>query len=164
MGGIFVLDGGCEAWTVEQREQRRQEQERLRLLWQKELASRQAKLLNIEDRDSQYRLVNQELTLIARHRQVLRERGLTDTELHSAVELGALRTWNPDQRIMGISADLAGVDPFTRALTGVDGIAIYAFDPDGFITGAQVKTASSAPQASTFGSVASVSAAMGHIC
>ena len=145
MGGLFVLDGGYDVWNPELQVKRRQEQERKILLWQKELASRQAKLLSIEDRDSQYRLINRKLTLIARHRQILLERGLTDTELRSAVEFGAIATWNPGQRIIGVSPDLAGVDPFTRALTGVDGIAIYAFDPDGFITGAQVKTDSGTP-------------------
>ena len=139
MGGLFVLDNGCDAWNPELQVKLRQEQARLRLLWQKELASRQAKLLSIEDRDSQYRLINRKLTLISRHRQVLLERGLTDNELHSAIELGAIATWNPVQRIIGVSPDLAGVDPFTRALVGVDGIAIYALDPEGHITGAQLK-------------------------
>ena len=134
MGGLFVLANEHDNSNSEQRACWRQEQDFKRLLRSKELASRQAKLLSIEERDAQYRLFNQDLTLIARHRQVLRERGLADTELHSAVELGALRSWNPVQRIIGVSPDLAGVDPFTRALTGVDGIAIYAFDPDGFIT------------------------------
>ncbi len=145
MGGLFVPDDGHDNSNEAYRAAWRQEQDIKRLLRDQELASRQAKLLSISERDAQYRLVNQDLTLIARHRQVLRERGLADTEVHNAVELGALRTWNPGQRIMGISADLAGVDPFTRALTGVDGIAIYAFDPDGFITGAQVKTDSGIP-------------------
>ena len=145
MGGLFIADAGHDNSNEAYRASMRQEQDVKRLLRDQELAQRQAKLLSIEDRSTQYRLVNQDLTLIARHRQVLRERGLTDTELHSAVELGALRTWNPVQRIIGISADLAGVDPFTRALTGVDGIVIYALDPDGFITGAQVKTDSGTP-------------------
>ncbi len=145
MGGLWVADAGHDTKNEAYRAAWRQERDIKRILRDQELAQRQAKLLSIEERDAQYRLVNQDLTLIARHRQVLRERGLADTEVHNAVELGALRTWNPGQRIMGISADLAGVDPFTRALTGVDGIAIYAFDPDGFITGAQVKTDSGTP-------------------
>jgi len=145
MGGLFVIDDGHDNWNSEQRTVWRQEQELKQLLREKELAQRQAKLLSIEERNAQHQLVNRELTLIARHRQVLRERGLTDAELHSAVELGALRTWNPDQLIMGISPSLAGVDPFTCALVGVEGIAICAFDPDGKITGAQIKTDSGTP-------------------
>ena len=146
MGGLFVLvDHGHENWNSEQRALWQQEQDLKRLLREKELAERQAKLLSIEERDSQYCLVNRDLTLTARHRQVLQERGLADAELHTAVEIGALRTWNPDQQIIGVSPELAGVDPFTHTLAGVEGIAIYAFDPEGRITGAQIKTDSGTP-------------------
>ncbi len=145
MGGLFVPDDGHDNSNEAERTAWRQEQDLKRRLRDQELAQRQAKRLSIEERSTQYRLVNQELTLIARHRKVLVERGLTEGEVEKAFELGALITWNPGQRIMGLSPDLAGVDPFTRALAGVDGIAIYALNPDGKITGAQVKTDSGTP-------------------
>jgi len=83
--------------------------------------------------------VNQNLTLVARHRKSLGSRGLSEAEIDLAYKLGALRTWNPDQRIFGLSLDLAGVNPVGPCLGGMYGIAIYAFDPQGKITGAQLK-------------------------
>lgn len=140
MGGLFVADDGESDWNEEQRAQRQQEQELQRRQRDKAEAQRRAKLLSIEERDRQYRLVNKNLTLTPSHRQVLSARGLTDGEIDLAVELGAIRTWNPGQPVLEVSPDLAGVDPFTRSLAGVYGIAIYACDPNANIVGAQLKT------------------------
>jgi len=145
MGGLFVPDDGHDNSNEAERAPWRQEQNIKRRRSDLELASRQAKLLSIEDRSTQYRLVNRKLTLIARHRKLLLERGLTAASINFAFELGAIATWNPGQRIIGILSDLAGVNPINRTLAGVDGIAIYALDPDGKITGAQVKTDSGTP-------------------
>jgi len=139
MGGLFVANDGYDTSNFEQQSKRRQEQEikqRERLEAQ---AREQAKLLSISERDEQYRLINQHLTLLTRHRQVLSSRNLDETEINLAFELGALRTWNPEQRIFGLSPDCSGVNPMTRCLAGVYGIGIYAFDPDGKITSAQLK-------------------------
>jgi len=145
MGGLFVRDDGTDNWNEEQRIQRRQEQELLRRQRSAAIARHNAQLLSIDERDSQYRLVNQNLTLVARHRLLLGSRGLTDTEINWAFELGALRTWNPEQRIFGLSLDLAGVNPVGPCLGGMYGIAIYAFDPQGKITGAQLKPENEKP-------------------
>ncbi len=145
MGGLFVRDDGSDNWNQEQRIQRRQEQEILRRQRSEALAQRNAQLLSVEERDSQYRLVNQNLTLVVRHRKSLGARGLSDAEINLAFELGALRTWNPDQRIFGLSLDLAGVNPVGPCLGGMYGIAIYAFDPQGKITGAQLKPENEKP-------------------
>lgn len=139
MGGLFVADDGYDTSKLEEQSKRRQEQELKRILREKELAQRQAKLLSVSERNEQYRLVNQNLTLLTRHRQTLSARDLTEAEIEFAFELGALRTWNPEQLIFGLSPDCSGVNPMTRCLAGVYGIAIYALDPDGNITGAQLK-------------------------
>jgi len=139
MGGLFVADDGYDSWNQSQREQRLKEQELKRVLREKELAQRQAKLLSVESRNEQYQLVNQNLTLTERHRQTLGSRGLTESEIEFAFELGALRTWNPEQRVFGLSPDCSGVNPTRRCLAGMYGIAIYALDPEGRITGAQLK-------------------------
>jgi hypothetical protein len=73
-------DERYEEWT-RQLEARRQQRET-------ESARLRAKLLEIKERDRQYRILNQQLTLTARHRQTLLERGLTDTEIDLAIELG----------------------------------------------------------------------------
>ncbi len=145
MGGLFVRSDGSDNWDSDQLLQRRQEQELKRRQREEARARHNAQLLSVEERDSQYRLVNQNLTLVDRHRKTVLSRGLTDVEIDLAVELGALRTWNPEQRIFGLSPDLAGVNPFASCLGGVYGIAIYAFDPEGHITGAQLKTENDKP-------------------
>ncbi len=127
-------DERSEEWKRQQ-SARRQQQEI-------EAARRRAKLLSIVERSTQYRILNQQLTFSARHRQPLLERGLTDAEIDLAIGLGAVRTWNPGQQVSGVSAALAGVDPIaptltTRKLIGSPGFTITAFDPSGQITGYQ---------------------------
>lgn len=136
MGGLFVLGGTAN----QNQEQWQRNQETKRFQRESERAEYQAKLLPVEERSSQYRLVNQQLRLINRHRKALHEeRKLTDSEIDLAIELGAIRTWNPGQQIIGALPDLAGIDPLTGSLAGIYGIAIYSFDPAGNITGAQLK-------------------------
>ena len=139
--GIWTMDDGRDRdWSSEHREEWQWQQEARRQQQEIEDAHRRAKLLTVEERDRQYRILNQQLTLSNRHRGVLGDRGLTDAEVDFVIEQGAVRTWNPRQRINGVSPDLAGINPSTRQLTGVDGIALYAFDPAGRVTGAQLKT------------------------
>ncbi len=145
MGGLFVRHDENDDWNEEQRIQRRQEQELKRRQRSAALARQNAQLLSVEERDSQYRLVNQNLTLVARHRNSCGARGLSEAEIDLAYKLGAIRTWNPDQRIFGLSLDLAGVNPVGPCLGGMYGIAIYAFDPQGKITGAQLKPENEKP-------------------
>ncbi len=143
-----VDDGSDRAWPPERLEEwKRQHSARLRQR-ETESARRRAKLLPVESRSRQYRILNQQLTLTARHRQTLLERGLTDTEIDLSVELGAVRTWNPGQQINGVSPDLAGVDPTgpIRKLVGSLGFTIAAFDPSGQITGYQRKTDKGEPK------------------
>ncbi len=71
MGGLFVLVNEHDNSFEAQRADWRHKQDIKRLLRSKELASRQAKLLSIEERDAQYRIINRKLTLIARHQQIL---------------------------------------------------------------------------------------------
>jgi len=139
MGGLWVALDGSDNWNEQEQSLWRQEQELKRSLRSEAQARLQAKLLSAKERDEQYRLVNQNLTLTERHRQTLGSRDLASSEIEFAFELGALRTWNPEQRVFGLSPDLAGLNPVTRTLASVYGIAIYALDPDGHITGAQVK-------------------------
>ena len=79
MGGLFVRADATDNWNSEQQEQRRQEHELKRRQQEEARARHNAQLLSVEERDSQYRLVNQNLTLVDRHRKNLRSRGLTDS-------------------------------------------------------------------------------------
>lgn len=139
MGGLFVIDDGYDTSNEKEQSKRRQEQELKQRERLEAQAREQAKLLRLSERDEQYRLVNQNLTLTKHHRQTLGERSLTSSEIEFAFELGALRTWNPEQHVFGLSPDLAGLNPVTHRLASVYGIAIYALDPDGKITSATVK-------------------------
>jgi len=139
MGGLFIALDGSDNWNEQEYFKWQQEQEIKRRQRESAQAQLEAKLLSAKERDEQYRLVNQNLTLTSRHRQTLGDRSLTESEIEFAFELDALRTWNPEQPVFGLSPDLAGLNPTRRCLAGVYGIAIYALDPEGRITGAQVK-------------------------
>ncbi|MDZ8104696.1 MAG: hypothetical protein RM338_03610 [Nostoc sp. DedQUE12a] len=97
-------------------------------------------LLSIEERDRQYRLVNENLRFVQRHREELQRRGLTEGEINFVVESGWLKTWNSGQLIRDLSPNLAGVDP-TKSMPELknhSGFAVWALDVEGRITGAQI--------------------------
>lgn len=97
-------------------------------------------LLSIEDRDRQYRLVNENLRFVPRHQEELQRRGLSESEINFTIEMGWLRTWNSGQLIRGLSPNLAGTD-CSRGIPELkhhSGFAVWAIDPQGRITGGQI--------------------------
>lgn len=90
-------------------------------------------------RDAAYRKLVGELDLALRHRDKLkRDRHLCDDQIDFAYQQGWLTTWQPGNNYHGISRELAGIDPKTGKLTGVDGIAIAALNPANQVTGFQL--------------------------
>jgi rhodanese-related sulfurtransferase len=134
MGGLFVANDSNrpnETW-----------QDRIDRINQRRAQERQAaRLLSIEERDHYYRAVVSQLGRSQEHVQVLLERGLTPAEIEQA----GFRSWEPGKRVMGATSQLAGIDSRGDRLMGSKGIFIPAYDPQGNITGAQIKTNSGRP-------------------
>jgi hypothetical protein len=95
--------------------------------------------LDLPNRDAAYRKLSEKLDLSLRHREKLRrDRHLSDAQINFAYQQGWVRTWQPGNNYHGMSSELAGIDPKSGRLTGVDGIAIAALDPTNQITGFQL--------------------------
>jgi hypothetical protein len=116
------------------------EYENRRREWEKQRKQAKRHRLGIEDRNAQYRQIAQRLDLSQRHRQLLRDRGLTDAEIDFAYQQGWIRTWQPGNQTFNANPLLAGINPITHRLTGADGFSIAACDPDEKITGHQIAT------------------------
>ncbi|MBD2730921.1 hypothetical protein H6G96_32540 [Nostoc sp. FACHB-892] len=129
MGGLLAPDG--EQQERPENYQRKLESKRI---------IHKLPLLSIEERDRQYRLVNENLRFIPRHREELERRGLNESEINFALERGWLRTWNSGQLIRGLSPNLAGTDS-SRGIPELKhhlGFVVWAIDPQGQITGGQI--------------------------
>jgi rhodanese-related sulfurtransferase len=79
--------------------------------------------------------------LLPQHIQILLERGLTPTEIEQA----GFRSWEPGKRVTSTTSQLAGIDSRGDRLVGSWGIFIPAHNPNGNITGAQLKTDNGRP-------------------
>jgi rhodanese-related sulfurtransferase len=135
MGGLFVADKSARpdfSW-----------QDRIDRINQRRAQEREAaaRLLGIEERNRSYRAVVPQLERSQEHVQVLLERGLTSAE----IEQVGFRSWEPGRRVTGATSQLAGIDSRGNRLVGAGGIFIPAYDPQGNITGAQIKTDSGRP-------------------
>jgi hypothetical protein len=135
MGASVIPDDGEEDW---QQKQERIEYENRRRQWERQKSQGLNQLLSIEERNSQYRKIAKRLDLSRQHRQQLRDRGLTESEIDFAFERGWLRTWQSGEPTIGANPLLAGINPLTLKLTGVDGFSIAACDPNGAISGHQI--------------------------
>lgn len=135
MGGLFGIDDGSSdqgTWQdhLDRINQRRQhERECTR------------KLLSVEERSRSYRAIVSQLELSPQHIQILLERSLTLAEIEQA----GFRSWEPSKRVTGATSQLAGIDSRGDRLVGSRGIFLPAYDPDGHVTGAQLKTDSGRP-------------------
>jgi rhodanese-related sulfurtransferase len=135
MGGLFVADNSARpdfSW-----------QDRIDRINQRRAQEREAaaRLLGIEERNRSYRAVVSQLERSQEHVQALLERGLTSAELEHA----GFRSWEPGKRVTGATSQLAGIDSRGDRLVGSKGIFIPAYDPQGNITGAQIKTDNGRP-------------------
>ncbi|AFZ22204.1 hypothetical protein [Allocoleopsis franciscana] len=116
-----------QAW-----QERRQRQEQQR---QRELEELARGALPSAERDTAIRKLHSYLGLGNRHRQNLRDRGLTD----AAIDAGGFFTIYPDQELpYGIPANLPGVTRGKLA-TKVSGFACPAFDVHGRLIGWQLR-------------------------
>jgi hypothetical protein len=134
MGGLFTLEEGSRSSTVTFKGEPRQP---------KRDKGKVRKLLSIEERDRQFRLVLQwrATTLSNRHFSHLQlERQLKADEIDWLIARGWVRTWQPDTHApIGIQPDLPGISPDGKLL-GRPGFTIAALDPDGLLTGMQIAT------------------------
>ncbi|WP_144238106.1 plasmid replication protein, CyRepA1 family [[Scytonema hofmanni] UTEX B 1581] len=135
----FCLDNSQE-WTQSQRENWLSEQTAKRQLVQKQRQDFLKGLLSVEERDRQYRTINDKLSLSKYHvhKALAKKRGLHENEIWFAYNRGWVRTWQPGLEIKDISPKLAGINPNNETLTGVRGIAIAATDGQGHIVGHQI--------------------------
>ena len=122
------------------REERIREREARQAQREREERARQAKLLSLEERDHQFRLLHKQAGSPGfKHRQLLEKRSLSQSDIGFASERGWLWTWQAGELMpFGTTADLPGVDPRKGILRSFAGFVIAALDPDGRITGLQV--------------------------
>lgn len=124
-------EGDSSEWEA-QRQQRAAERER-RLAAE---ATRYAQSLDVDERDRNIRRIHAQLGLSTRHRQNLRDRGLTDVQ----IEAGKFFSIAPWQEVTGINPRLAGVDLYGRKLLiSQSGFACPVFDLQGRIISWQTR-------------------------
>ena len=135
----FCLDNS-QQWSDEQRQSWLQEQAYKRQQRQVERKEFLAGLLSVEERDKEYRKLSAQLSLNKHHHytELAKIRGLGEDEIWFAYNQGWIRSWQPGLEVKDLSLKLAGVNPETRILTGVRGIAIAATDGQGHILGHQI--------------------------
>lgn len=118
-------------WEQLRRERAAQKEKRL-----KEEAEQYAQSLSVEERDHLLRKLHRQLGLCTKHRQALRERGLTDAQ----IDAGLFFSISPFQEIIGINPRLAGVDLWGKKLLIPDsGIGCPIWDLQGRIIGFQTR-------------------------
>lgn len=132
---MWAVDDGRERneaeWSAQQ-QQRAAERERRR----KAEAEHKAQLLDADSRDRNIRKIHAQLGLTTRHRQNLRDRGLTDAQI-DARKYFSIAPW---QEVSGINPRLAGVDLVGRfLLIGQSGFACPIWNTLGLIIGWQTR-------------------------
>ena len=135
MGGLFGIDDTERkdgSW-----------QDRIDLINQRRQRERDtaARLLSVQERSGQYQSVVSQLGLTQEHTQTLLDRSLTLSEIEQA----GFRSWEPGKKVTRATSQLAGIDSRGDRLVGGRGIFLPAYDPAGYITGAQIKTDSGRP-------------------
>ncbi|MCW6038305.1 hypothetical protein K4A83_18790 [Spirulina subsalsa FACHB-351] len=94
-------------------------------------------ILSTEQRDREYRYISQQLDLSVQHRKQLSQRGLTEAEINVAFRENWIISWE-SRKPVSAHLGLAGVNPRTRSLSGVNGLAIAAMSPQQEITAFQL--------------------------
>jgi predicted XRE-type DNA-binding protein len=131
--GLFAPDNSD--WTRAQRLEWQQKVKAERSARQKKEEQALKQSLPIEARDRAIQTLHKYLGLSRTHRQNLRERNLTDTQ----IDAGYFFTIHPDQELPpGIPANLPGI-AWGRLATKTPGIACPAFDVAGNIIGWQLR-------------------------
>ncbi len=132
---MWAADDGRERDSSEWeslRQQRAAKQER-RLVAETE---RHAQSLSADERDRNIRRIHAQVGLSTRHRQNLRDRGLSDTQ----IDTGKFFSTAPRQEVTGINPRLAGVDRHGRKLLSKkSGYGCPIWNVQGRIIGYQVR-------------------------
>ncbi|MEL7039629.1 MAG: hypothetical protein AAFO04_29060 [Cyanobacteria bacterium J06592_8] len=129
MGGVFVADNGTESTFDREEWQRKQAQ-----LKEAE-RKRTANSLSEESRSRHARQIIKQLGLSTKHRQNLRERGLTDEQIE---EIGFKSVEASQRLIIPISPDFPGVNVTGDQLKNADGYLVPLFNEQGQIIGFQI--------------------------
>lgn len=128
-----------EEWTKEREDHWRREQQQRYNDQQRTYQQYLDSLLSVEERSEQYHLLKSKLLLTSDHESVLTgKRRLTLEEVEFVYQQGWLRSWRPGKKIDGLSTALAGVDPKTNRLLGVNGMSVACTDGQGHILGHQI--------------------------
>lgn len=97
---------------------------------------RLAQSLSVDERDRNIRKIHAQIGLSSRHRQNLRDRGLTPAQ----IDAGKYFSIAPEQEVTGINPRLAGVDLWgSKLLIGQSGFACPVWDVQGRIIGWQTR-------------------------
>lgn len=142
--GKWVVDEG-RAWTDQEQERWRQEQERLRQLRAEEEAQRRQVTLSADERDRLYRQLLSQLTLHPADRADLFRRGLTQEQI-TAWGIKSIEQW---QRLeQKLPHSLPGVSLDGKSLnTPFPGYLCPVHDREGRIVGFQTRTRNPKPDA-----------------
>lgn len=132
---MWAADDGRSRDSSEWENQRRQQAaEKERRLAAE--AEHHAQSLSVDERDRNIRRIHAQIGLSTRHRQLLRDRGLTDAQ----IDAGKYFSIAPWQEVTGINSQLAGVDLDGRKLLiGQLGYACPVWDVQGRIIGWQTR-------------------------
>jgi hypothetical protein len=147
LGGFKCIGPtSCLTWAQFKPDNSREWSEEKRLEWQqqqhqrqqKEIAAREKLLKNalpIEERDKAIRKLHKHFGLSQRHRDELKNRGLSD----EAIDKNLYFSVTPNQKVpIGIPANLPGVK-FGEIRGAGSGYACVSFDPQGRATGWQIR-------------------------
>ncbi|MBD1930374.1 MULTISPECIES: plasmid replication protein, CyRepA1 family [Cyanophyceae] len=133
---MWAVDRGQDSWNEQEWETHRRQLAAGRERRLQEEAKHFASLLNVEERDRQIRKLHQQLGLSTKHRQKLRDRGLTNAQ----IDAGLFFSIAPWQEISGINARLAGVDLWgKKLLIPASGIGCPVRDELGRLIGFQTR-------------------------
>lgn len=135
--GMWAYKPDAEAWKDERREEWIRQKQLEREIRQRQEQKRTSRLLTIEERDQEIRRILDQLTLSQRHRQMLKNRGLSDAE----IDQGGFRTVSPWQKLtQKINPNLAGVNKQGNRLTNpLNGILCPILDHNGHYLGFQYR-------------------------
>lgn len=132
---MWTSDDGQERdlsqWEAQRRQQAAEREQRLAAE-----AERYKQLLDADGRDRNIRRIHAQVGLCSRHRQGLRDRGLTDPQ----IDAGKFFSIEPWQEVTAISPRLAGVDLYGRKLLiSQSGFACPVTDVQGRLIGWQTR-------------------------
>ena len=130
--GMWAHKADAEEWSQERREEWEREKEARRRERERVEQEKLKNLLTIPQRDQEIRSILSQLSLTDRHRQMLRQRGLTDSQIEEA----GYRSVSKWQKLdIPVDNRLSGVNKLGNRLNNfTDGILIPIRDENGLYT------------------------------